>query len=627
MEAFLRQSITLSCHATSLTIYDLFALSSRFSMGRWTQYQWGGLIGAVALNALRPSIQKPVDDRIGMRNSRLLFDLTPLLVIGVTQWQATRQVKGALLTGSFFAICHKFINWQQHSMARNHVWGSSYSTDQKHTPRNYYEELALQQGLARKASQELSFALNEGSEIYALALIHTGRVVEGIAIFKKHQSTYGIRFGNPALLEAQLSFYTEQNDFESASRAIQTMEQALDGKSYHERFPCYEVMISTYIYFRKEEALLTLLLKMEKELPTIEQQETTCSSRFCDYDYRHRVITAKGYCLLGNQWGKVIELMSQDRIPVQPHQNPFSELFEVYFKVTYGTEAFDPQFADKLTLSPRKKLQAQNDFNRQAALACLGADNFAGADEWIAKVTFQNYLEEIIKALLKKDELARAEGLARSVTNRDIYHLIGQAYLNADNRQKALEMARECRNEEFQASVYLTLRTLDTPYEDELRSVLSTPRLPLHVRVKVLHALEEDFEAAISSEPILDLKAFAYLTLFQITKDEKYIEMTFKAAESAPKSFIRAFLIPVCINIGKFAEAFVLVRRHMKATIISYSLVADWIANKSIGAEDFFRDMKPSLETTQFRVGIAQSLQRRGEHQAALTILAPLSFT
>ena len=276
------QTVFISSHAADIAFYNTALFGTYFSIGSWTQCQWGGLVGTVALNIFRPSIQKPVDEWLGKSSSRALFDLTPFFVMGFTQWRANRHMKTAFLNGAFFATASKIINWQQHLKVLNHVWGSHYFPKQKADPCDYCEELEIQRQELNHAlekeievcaltlkqieleiqQQELNRALEKKSEVCELTLI---QIEEGTALFNEYQTQLRVGLYNQSL-EAQLSYFIDQNDEENALKTIKIMEKSLEGKSYFEKFSCYVVMIHAYAHFKKCIELEQLQQKIDQEI-------------------------------------------------------------------------------------------------------------------------------------------------------------------------------------------------------------------------------------------------------------------------------------------------------------------------------------------------------------------------
>lgn len=625
MNAVLGGILVTTYHGLGASIYNILSLSTKGDMGKWTRWQWGGLVGTTALNVFRPTIQKRLDERLGKTKSRYFFDLTPFIVMGFTQWKANRLLKPSLCAGAYFACIHKIINWQQHSMAWDRVWSSRFLPEQRAEPQTYYEELALAQGLAEKAKQKMDWTIKDGGLIQSLCLIQTGEVERGAALFQERRDKYNITFLPEKLLDAQVSYHIRSGEFQAACEAIQATERSMSVSSYWNRFSCCEVMIRAYGEMKKTDELLALLGQMEQELPEIERKETDpLSNRYSSssYDYKHRLMIAKGYCCLDNQDHKILELMNVQATHNNHYTANIRALFDTYIKHKFGTDQFDAGLADRLECSPRRKESIVEAFNVRVALRYIDSEEYARATPFARGVRGEESLKALVEAYVKKGQLDQAELYAQKMDGRGIYQTIGQAYLEAHNFAKALEMARETRDQSFIALVYLTFRTLEDTYEEPLRALLENPSTSLVMKARITHALGDDL-AAIEESPVSSDKVLAYLALANDTKDDRYLQKAKASAERATGENGLSYL-PVAKTLlerNQVEAAFTLIK---KAPRIFYPMLfSAYESMEDLDAYDHFQGLS-QLEAYQLRVDLAKSLQTEGKYAKALAFLEPM---
>ncbi|QVL55678.1 MAG: hypothetical protein KFB95_00285 [Simkaniaceae bacterium] len=625
MNAVLGGILVTTYHGLGASIYNILSLSIKGDMGKWTRWQWGGLVGTTALNVFRPTIQKRLDERLGKTKSRYFFDLTPFIVMGFTQWKANRLLKPSLCAGAYFACIHKIINWQQHSMAWDRVWSSRFLPEQRAEPQTYYEELALAQGLAEQAKQKMDWTIKDGGLIQSLCLIQVGEVERGTALFQERRDKYSITFLSEKLLDAQVSYHIRNREFQAACAVIQATERSMSVSSYWDRFSCYEVMLRAYGEMKKTDELLALLRQMEQELPEIERKETDLfRGRYSssDYDYKHRLMIAKGYCYLDDQDDKILELMNVQTTHNNHYTTNVRALFDTYTKHKFGTAQFDAGLADKLECSPRRKASVVEAFNVRLALRYIESAEYALATPLARRVRGEESLKALVEAYVKKGQLDQAELCAQTMDGRGIYQTIGKAYLEASNFDKALEMAREARDQSFLALVYLTFRTLANTYEGPLRELLADSSTSLVMKARITHALGDDL-AAIERAPVSPDKILAYLELANDTKDDRYLQEAKASAERATGENGLSYL-PVAkgfLERNQVEAAFALIK---KAPQIFYPMLfSAYESMEGLDAYDHFQGLS-QLEAYQLRVNLAKSLQTEGKYAEALALLEPL---
>ena len=625
MNAVLSGVLVATYHGLGTSIYNIFSISTKGDMGKWTRWQWGGLVGTTALSVFRPTIQKRLDERLGKTKSRYFFDLTPFIVMGFTQWKANRLLKPSLCAGAYFACIHKIINWQQHAMAWDRVWSGRFLPEQRAEPQTYYEALALAQGLAERAKQKMDWVIKDGGLIQSLCLIQTGEVERGTTLFWERRDKYSITFLPEKLLDAQVSYHIRNFEFEAACAFIQTTERSIDGLSYWDRFSCYEVMIRAYGEMKKTDELLALLGQMEQELPEIERKETDpLRNRYSsnDYDYKHRLMIAKGYCYLDDQDSKILELMNVQTTHNNDYTTNVRALFDTYIEQKFGTAQFDVGFADRLKCSPRRKESIVEAFNVRIALRYIQSEEYEQAAPFARKTHREESLKALVEAYVKKDQLDQAELYAKKMDSRGIYQTIGQAYLEARNFDKALEMAEEARDQSFRALVYLTFRTIDNLYEEPLRALLQDASTSLVMQARITHALGEDL-SAIEESPASSEKVLAYLVLANDTKDNSYLQKAKGVAEGASGENGWSYL-PVAKSLlekNQVEAAFTLIK---KAPRIFYPMLFEaYQSMEDLDPYDHFQGLA-QLEAYQLRVDLAKSLQSEGKYAEALAFLEPI---
>jgi pentatricopeptide repeat protein len=625
MNTVLGGVLVTTYHGLGASIYNIFSLSTKGDMGKWTRWQWGGLVGTTALSVFRPTIQKRLDERLGKTKSRYFFDLTPFIVMGFTQWKANRLLKPSLCAGAYFACVHKVINWQQHAMAWDRVWSGRFLPEQRAEPQTYYEALALEQGRAEKAKQKMDWVRKDGGLIQSLCLIQTGEVERGTALFGERREKYGITFLPEKLLDAQISYHIRRHEFEAACACIQTTERSITGSHYWDRFSCYEVMLQAYGKMKKTDELLALLRQMEQELPEIERKETDpLRDRYTrsDYDYKHRLMVAKGYCYLEDQDDKIVQLMNVQMTHNIHYTTNMRTLFDTYIKQKFGTDQFDPMLTEKLECSLGRKESIVEAFNVRVALRYIESAEYGQAAPFAHKVHREEPLKALVEAYIKKGQLGQAELCAKKMNGRGIYQTIGQAYLEAGNFDKALEMAGEARDQSFIASVYLAFRTIGDPYEEPLRAQLKDGSTSLVMKARIICALGEDL-SAIEASPTSSEKVLAYLALANDTKDDRYLGKAKEVAEGASGEDGWSYL-PVARSLlekNQVEAAFTLIK---KAPRIFYPMLFEtYQSMEGLDPYDHFQGLD-TLEAYQRRVDLANSLQKEGKYAEALGFLEPI---
>jgi len=206
--------------------------------------------------------------------------------------------------------------------------------------------------------------------------------------------------------------------------------------------------------------------------------------------------------------------------------------------------------------------------------------------------------------------------------SRGIYQTIGQAYLEAGNFDKALEMAEEARDQSFRALVYLTFRTIDNPYEEPLRALLEDASTSLVMQARITHALGEDL-SAIEASPTSSEKVLAYLALANDTKDDRYLRKAKEVAEGASGEDGWSYLSVArsLLEKNQVETAFTLIK---KAPRIFYPMLFEtYQSMEDLDPYDHFHGLD-QLEAYQLRVDLAKSLQSEGKYAEALAFLEPI---
>ena len=197
-----------AAHGVGAACYGILSIKTKFNLKNWTRIQAGALLGTALINITRPYTQRWLDKKLTERYSGLIYDLTPLLAIGMATYNATKNKRGALLTSIYFAAVHKALNLIEHRRAKKQVW-DEYEAKKIKEPSNYYEKLALRDG----QNEHQKSQIEECIRLQSLSLIRQGKVQKGI---KKYKGTlsWGRRMmklfcDEQALLHAQLDYYLQ----------------------------------------------------------------------------------------------------------------------------------------------------------------------------------------------------------------------------------------------------------------------------------------------------------------------------------------------------------------------------------------------------------------------------------